>query len=63
MKFIELHFTDGSPVLVNLEQVITVNIDRTGVTENTIIGFSGANDNYISVKESYGTVVNKIWSI
>ena len=60
MKFLELHLSVGNPILVNLENVTSINTDASGESQNTFISFNGDRDNYVIVLESYNDIVNAI---
>lgn len=60
MKFLELHLAVGNPVLVNLENVTSINTDASGESENTAISFNGSNDSYVMVSESYAEILKLI---
>lgn len=60
MKFLELHYDVGKPLLINLENVTCINTDATGETKDTVISFIGSDDNYAIVSESYDDIVNAI---
>ncbi len=60
MKFLELHLAVGNPVLVNLENVTSINTDASGESENTVISFNGSSESYVMVSESYADIVNAI---
>lgn len=60
MKFLELHLSVGNPVLVNLENVTSINTDASGESQNTVISFNGDIDSYVMVSESYDDIVKAI---
>lgn len=49
----------GEKVAVDMSKAVTVNIDATGKTHNTIISFSGLEGDYIEVSEPYDQVVKE----
>lgn len=55
MKFVEFHLSDR-PILVNLELLESVGIDKDGKTQ---LAFTDLND-YFSIDESYEDVKRKI---
>lgn len=46
-------------VAVDMSKAVTVNIDATGRTHNTVISFSGIDGDYLEVAESYDQVVKE----
>lgn len=46
-------------VAVDMSKAVTVNIDATGRTHNTVISFSGIEGDYLEVAESYDQVVKE----
>lgn len=60
MKFLELHLSGGNPVLVNLENVTSINADAPDESQNTLIAFNGDCYNNVMVLESYNDIVNAI---
>lgn len=62
MKFLELHYEDGRPGLVNLENVTLIcepapNAYAHGKTR---IYFNGSDEDIVDVKESYIDIVKAI---
>ena len=49
----------GEKVAVDMSKTVTVNIDATGKTHNTIISFSGIDGDYLEVVEPYDQVVKE----
>lgn len=49
----------GEKIAVDMSKAVTVNIDATGRTHNTIISFSGIEGDYIDVSEPYDQVVKE----
>ena len=60
MKFLELHLAVGNLVLVNLENVTSINTDASGESENTVVSFNGSQNCYVMVSESYEDIVKAI---
>lgn len=61
MKFLELHYPDGNPVLVNLENAKYIQVDDfTEGSKKSLIYFNGASDDWVRVLESYNDIVNAI---
>lgn len=48
-------------IAVDMDKAVSVNIDATGKTKNTIISFNGFDGDYLEVLEPYDQVV-KEWS-
>ena len=46
-------------IAVDMDKAVSVNIDATGKTKNTIISFSGYDGDYLEVLEPYDQVVKE----
>ena len=60
MKFLELHLSDGKPLLVNLENVSIVCADDCYESTKACINFNGGSEDWVRVIESYDDIVNAI---
>lgn len=49
----------GEKIAVDMSKAVTVNIDATGRTHNTIIYFSAIAEDYLEVVEPYDQVVKE----
>lgn len=63
MKWIELHMTNGIPIMVNLEAATSINQDcicTNPETAPTVITFGGIPENMVVVKENYKKVKSMV---